>query len=160
MNAAYAEMNRTQRKFLLEHYVVLPGNEIAEGLAGGNKLDACQKELVELFLRADGPLDVAWLVERFEYERAGGDFGASLRKISKAVGDGAAVVVKGITQPLIAVAKALAEIELPRGGSRESGDRGASGPGAREPGDHPHSAPPALHGPAWGQANGVNVSGW
>jgi hypothetical protein len=160
VQASCRRLDSTLRSFLLEHFVVLPAEEIRAGLTEeGQELDSCQRRMIDLFLKAEGPLDAAWIVGRLDYERSGGKLGEALRNVLLPIGDaieqGTAMIVRGISAPFIAISKAASSVggRQVREGDRTRLDRRVNDPErpARDLG---------LRGPAWRQADEIDRTGW
>lgn len=126
------------REILLNHYVVLTDEEVGEGLAAPrNELSSCQKKLIATIRKAPGPLDAAWLVEKFDYDNAGGRvgeafrgiFGGFIASIDRAIDQGVAEIVRTIVVPFSAVGKATQDKIQSEAGGGGSGDR-SEGDGA------------------------------
>lgn len=116
--------DKIYRQALLDNLVVMPAIELAERRIGDRKLSACQREVIDWMINAEGPLDVAWLVERMDYERAGGKTGEVLRRVGGTVGSaikrGTAVVVRGVSVPFVVANGILTKIDWSAGGNERS----------------------------------------
>lgn len=100
------------RQYLLDHSAVIEKAEIERLLSqDGDRLDACKRDVIGIFQKADGPIETSWLVGQFDYRKGGGALGVIVRGLADAVSSGAAVIAQGISAPFVALGQAVTSIQ-------------------------------------------------
>jgi hypothetical protein len=166
---AWEKSHALDRREMLNRFAVLPADELRTRMKTDHKeLSKCQRQILDLILSAPAPLDEKWLLDRVEYEQAGGKTGEAVRRfvnhVEQAIRSGAAVLaapVEWIVQP----GQASGDAAPPQSGTNNVTTRSGNGSQSTRPAQSgtintaPRSGNFNGHlGPAWNQLRGVAAS--
>ena len=135
--AAKAAQDQEDRRYLLDHLVVMEQSNMERLKEENQSLTSCQEDMLDLFLQADGPIDAQWMLKeldekkREEIDKDRDMLDTLVHALIRGIPIAAAAIVRGISAPFIAVGNSVTVIS-----PDNSGGSGGSGGGENNGGSH------------------------